>query len=160
MAKKKAGKKKTADRPRSTALQTEDIEVGGVTRHRLLYPEAARREAIEARERAQLNLAINRDAFRETNLGGLSKKQRRSARNLQKSISAYAEKYGSDEQAEAFRQMNPARLRWMVEHGIINPEEAFNYDDALDSFGFAVKGGKAQATLQRYIDEYQELSSQ
>lgn len=132
------------------------VQVSGKIRHSLLYPDVAKASSERALQGAVIS--ERRDSkFRSLNLGSISKKQRAEARNLKASLVAYSQQYGTPAQTARFEAMNPARVRWMVDNGIIIIEEVFNYDDVLDQYGFKLTGSPARAKLQRYIDAYDKL---
>lgn len=77
----------------------------------------------------------------------------KSAQNALNGMIGYAREYGTPEQLEAVSKMNPAKLRYMYNQGMVNMEEYFAYEP-----NGIVHLKKARQAIQLTIDRYDMLN--
>lgn len=77
--------------------------------------------------------------------------------DVRNSMARYAEEYGTQAQADEISTWDLNRLKWLIEHDIINLEEYFEYDEGnIDSRGAKIPGSKT-VHIQETIDDYHRL---
>lgn len=132
------------------------VQYYGKTRYHPELPDAVELEQTRALQGARLEIARN-DEFRNLKYNNLSRKTRKQAKDLKASMVAYAEQYGTKEQARQISKMNSARLLWMLGHGVIILDEYFSYGDNSDDWELYMMQGSQSKVMQRYIDSYNAL---
>lgn len=134
--------------------QSRVVKVGGKYRYAGIdLPE----RAIAATQRAEQGLRIElarSGSFRSINRSSLSKNQRAQADRFTYALQRYAEEWGSKEQVAKIKKMNSARIWFLVQHGVINPEEVFVYSE--DEMGF-LEDEMGRNNIQNMIDIYDRL---
>lgn len=78
---------------------------------------------------------------------GTSTGTAREAEKLYLGVIGYAIKYGTSDQVEKARSLNPAKLRWMYMHKILKTEEVFSY----------TAGGKVATPHEMYEEDGQSI---
>lgn len=134
--------------------QSRVVKVGNQYRYAgLELPERAAAATRRAEQGLRIELARS-GSFRSINRSSLSKNQRAQADRFTYALQRYAEEWGTKAQVEKIRKMNSARIWFLVQHGVINPEEVFVYSEDEDGFYESQMG---QDHLQNMIDLYDRL---
>lgn len=116
-------------------------------------------ERSESREQSETDWAVSRSdiTFKNLRMGKLSESGRARASATKNSMIAFAERYGTPEQAEALRNLNPAYLDKMQREGIIDVEALYNYEGLIKG-GFAVEDS-AKERLDRVLNAYETIKA-
>lgn len=116
-------------------------------------------ERSESREQSETDWAVSRSniTFKNLRMGKLSESGRARAAATKNSLVAFAERYGTPEQAERIRSLNPAYLDKMERAGIIDAEALYNYEGLVKG-GFAVEDSAAER-LDRVLSAYDTIKA-